>query len=416
MKNRITGLVVLILLIPLSMSFATGSSQSGLAAASAGEVTINMITWRGDDKAANDRIIANFNAKYPNIKVNFEYDAGGDTHHQLLRTRLLANEVDMYAVNPGEHLDYINNGYAQDLTGQAFLNNYIEDALYPHRVNGKLYGASQATSVVVVYYNVDIFKANNVAVPKSWSEFLSICETLKSKGIAPVALGAQNVYIPQNIATPLMGSLSPDKAPQLLADAYNNPAILAQEPMVTVNKCIAELQAKGYFAPGYMGVDKFGAAALLAQGKAAMCIEGSWRAGTLEQTKELNWDIFFLSAPGGQNTYISHPNQAHYINPGSRHLKAVLQFYEFASSPESLLIYSSMTSQMPTGKGVTFDSPTIKKLLKAIEGRRGVYDPVYNSPKIEFTNAMYEMWHRIAGGENMDNVTRAIQAMIPAMK
>jgi ABC-type glycerol-3-phosphate transport system substrate-binding protein len=83
MKNRITGLVALILLVPLSLGFAAGSSQSGPAAASAGNVTINMITWRGDDKAANDRIIANFNAKYPNIYDTF-YRRSSEYPNRLL--------------------------------------------------------------------------------------------------------------------------------------------------------------------------------------------------------------------------------------------------------------------------------------------------------------------------------------------
>jgi raffinose/stachyose/melibiose transport system substrate-binding protein len=411
MKTKFIALVVMCL-FSAALCFAGGRAQSGSSAS--GPVTVSLITWRGDDKAAYDEIIAKFEAKYPNIKANFEYNSDTDT---VIKTRLLANDVDIYAVQAPGNYDYIKSGYALDLTGKAFLDNFIPEALEPNTLNGKVYGACQATSLVVVFYNVDIFKANNLTPPKSWNEFIAICEALKAKNIAPIAIGASNNYISQNIATPLIVSLSPDEAPEILAKTFDNPALWNQEPFVTVHNSMRELQTKNLFAPGYQGVDKFGAAALFAQGQAAMCIEGTWRAATLEQTPELNWDVFVLTAPGKQNnTYVNHPNQSHLIAPNSRHLDETLLLYEFMSSPESIKTYAQMTNQIPVGKGVTFDSPVIQKLLKSMEGKRGVNDPAFGQIKNEYMGAITDMWQKVIFGDDIAGAARYLQGQIPAMK
>ncbi len=46
----------------------------------------------------------------------------------------------------------------------------------------------------MVFYNKKVFADNGVAVPTSYDEFLKVCETLKSKGILPVAMGGKDVW------------------------------------------------------------------------------------------------------------------------------------------------------------------------------------------------------------------------------
>ena len=38
-----------------------------------------------------------------------------------------------------------------------------------------------------VYYNVDIFKKYNIAIPTTWEEFLAACKKLKDAGVTPIA-------------------------------------------------------------------------------------------------------------------------------------------------------------------------------------------------------------------------------------
>lgn len=129
MKKRIiSSLITAVLLMGLA-----GCGSNNDSANSAGnndtpqdtgeEVTLNFLTWRGDDSAAYDQIVANFNKENPNIKVNFEYVV--DAYEQVLTTRLLSNDVDLFALDG--HLDmYVDGGNLLDLTGQSFLDNYQE--------------------------------------------------------------------------------------------------------------------------------------------------------------------------------------------------------------------------------------------------------------------------------------------------
>ncbi len=399
----------------------SGSSKSAEASASSvpsdQPVTLSFITWRGDDKAANDKIIENFNEKYPNIKVNFEYDQGGEAHHQLIKTRLLANEVDLYAVQAGEHWDYLKSGNAYDLTGQPFLDNYLPEALVPNTLDGKIYGACQALSSPVMFYNVDIFKKYNLNPPKSWEEFISICDTLKKAGIAPIAQGTANAYITNNMAIMLMGSLNPDQAPTALKDLYEGNIKLTDEPIATTHKLLKQLADDGYYAQGHSGTDKFGAAALFAQGKAAMCVEGTWRSSTLEETANLNYDMFSVPALGGKpDTYINHPNQTHIINPNSKHIKEALLLYDFMSSKESMTIYSEMTNQIPAGKDISVDSKAVNKALAFAKGKTAVLDPFVQSPASEFSNDLYNYWQAIAIGADFNKATADMQTKIDSYR
>ena len=44
-------------------------------------------------------------------------------------------------------------------------------------------------------YNKQVFKDNNLEVPTTWDEFISVCDTLKGNDITPIAFGnSQNWY------------------------------------------------------------------------------------------------------------------------------------------------------------------------------------------------------------------------------
>lgn len=52
---------------------------------------------------------------------------------------------------------------------------------YPGRTSALPYSV-MASSVI---YNKEIFAANNLAVPTTWSELIAACETLKAAGVTP---------------------------------------------------------------------------------------------------------------------------------------------------------------------------------------------------------------------------------------
>ena len=75
---------------------------------------------------------------------------------------------------------------------------FSSDALEVETINGSLYGAPGAyAQYLTVFYNKDLFEQAGVTVPATYDEFLKACDTLKAKGITPIAMGGQE-------ATPYM--------------------------------------------------------------------------------------------------------------------------------------------------------------------------------------------------------------------
>ena len=58
--------------------------------------------------------------------------------------------------------------------------------------NGKRYLIPFNYHYVGVFYSPKVFAAAGASTPKSWDEFLALCKLLKSKGVAPIALGSKN--------------------------------------------------------------------------------------------------------------------------------------------------------------------------------------------------------------------------------
>lgn len=59
----------------------------------------------------------------------------------------------------------------------------------PVTIQGKVYAVPLFTSTYGIVYNQVYFKKYNLPVPKSYSEFLNVCNSLKRHGITPLAVG-----------------------------------------------------------------------------------------------------------------------------------------------------------------------------------------------------------------------------------
>jgi multiple sugar transport system substrate-binding protein len=61
-------------------------------------------------------------------------------------------------------------------------------------VDGKQYGVPYSYYQWGMYYNKDMFDKYGLTEPKTWDEFLAVCETLKSNGIAPITIGTKYLW------------------------------------------------------------------------------------------------------------------------------------------------------------------------------------------------------------------------------
>lgn len=84
------------------------------------------------------------------------------------------------------------NGYWGSLDeGSAWVGDLNPSFKQNMTYEGSLYAYPLDCSGEGVFYNKKVFEDNGLKVPETYEDFLTVCDTLKSKGITPVALGAR---------------------------------------------------------------------------------------------------------------------------------------------------------------------------------------------------------------------------------
>jgi ABC-type glycerol-3-phosphate transport system substrate-binding protein len=143
--------------------------------------------------------------------------------------------------------------------------------------DGKRYLVPFGYHYAGMFYNPKVLKdAGVTAMPKTWEEFLALCETLKSKGIAPIALGSKNRWPAQFwFDYLLLRTAGPDYRAKLMdgSASYSDPEV---KKAMGIWKDLAD---KGYFVANANADDWTDAADKVARGDAAMTLMGTWITG-----------------------------------------------------------------------------------------------------------------------------------------
>lgn len=307
-----------------------------------------------------------FSKQHPSYSFTLTGVDGGN-YLSLLRTWAISgNMPDMYMLdNLDAAQDLIRTGYVMDLSNQPFLTQIDERYLSGVRsADGGIWALPIDVNGVGVIYNKEAFaKANIKEPPKTWKQFIEACEALQNVGITPIAAGYKDSW-----------TISWDIAADLLANQY-----------VTNRNWIKDIEAgRTTFAEdlihfkeilrrygerlNYVNNKPFEtdwnqAQTLLAEGKAAMILNGTW---TVDGVKSKNpaSDLGLFAFP-----YSNNPNDAIFglkstggivVNPKSPHKDAALQTLELFASQEVGRIFQ-----------------TNKKALSVIKGLPKDFDPTY---------------------------------------
>ncbi|WP_370092325.1 ABC transporter substrate-binding protein [Streptacidiphilus sp. MAP12-20] len=204
--------------------------------------------------------------------------------------------------------DYVKAGKLVSLDPSIFSSHFLPAALQAGTVNGKLVGIpARGTQPVFLFYDKKVFADAGVQPPKTWADLTNLVQVFTNKGITPFALAGSATsswtelmwieYLVDRLAGPeLFKKIAAGDWSQ-----WNDPAILKTAEMVQ------QLVAGGAFGKNFASVNygAGGSSTLLAKGKAAMQLMGSWEYAT-QQAADPNFAkndlgyVAFPSVDGGQ--------------------------------------------------------------------------------------------------------------------
>ena len=263
--------------------------------------------------------------------------------------------------------DLIDQGLVADLTDlwNKHKADFSPGVRAAFTFNGKVYGLPYSIEYWGVWYNKSTFAKYNLTPPKTWPEFLKICDALKTAGVTPMAQSVQGRW-PTFI---MFEEMVARQDPKLYVDLCEGRAKYTDPGVKKAFTVWANLINKGYFTDP--STDLFSdTPRLFQQGQVAMVPCGSWYYTTLTGAGVSGDDcgFFILPPPNPKVGKVAIMEAAPIVvAKNAPDLAAARKVIDWMMSPSGNIVFPKMTNQFPSGlKTDTSFLPKVKADLAAM--------------------------------------------------
>ncbi len=227
-----------------------------------------------------------------------------------------------------------------DLTSQEFVKRMDASVLPAVSYQKKVYGITfPGAKIWVYFYNKEIFAKLGLKIPTTYAEFKAVSAKIQASGVVPVYEALQNGWhqvLPLFETGPLYQAAIPDLYNKLNANTYNIKSIPQLKTVITQIKEFADL---GYYGKDFMSNSIEGDYKAIADGKAAMVLEGiGWGAQLENDFPAMKGKVGIFIMPWADNQIIgiNPSSNAYFGNAKSKNQKEILQFFAFLARHDNL--------------------------------------------------------------------------------
>jgi raffinose/stachyose/melibiose transport system substrate-binding protein len=372
-------------------SSSSGSGADQIAAKPTGTINLLVSSSPGSD-AGFKAVDKAFEAKYPGVKVvlsaipNANYAAAESS-------RLTAGNIDVLVAAPQQLPSYVPKsnegndarlaaaGGFVDLTKMPFMKNFNQSVLKGIAFNGKDYTVPTGLSYYTgAYYNKAIFAKYNLSIPTTWSQFVTLSNTLKSKGITPIGsssgLGGQSGL--QMLAA-VQGLYPTTQDKQALAESLwkQKTKLTDSKPLevMTRTKSMYDLSQSNFAGVPFASIP-----ADFVAGKFAMVVDGTWDTTTYQQAAAgKNFQFGYFPVPTSQtasdNAFLGGKVELRLAVPSNaKNKSAALAYLSFFSQPANYKAFVSQAGFAPSEKGIA-----LSPFLTSIAKYTSTFDPAWDT-------------------------------------
>ena len=365
------------------------AATAGFAAAPAAQAATDLVVWhayRGDEKAAFEKVVGLYNAKQKDVVV-----------------RTLAVPYDAYAdkitasVPRGKGPDVFI--FAQDRlggwveAGQTIepIDFFVDDAVTAQLVPGMMpamtyrdtiYGLPLNYKSIAMIYNTALVKS----APKTTGELIKVAKGLTNaaSGRFGLAYEYSNFFFHAALMNAYGGQVFAP-GPKPVIDSPQNVAAV-------------KTMLKWYRQDGVLPADPSSTliASLFNEGKAAIVFSGPWFLGEVQdKVKYAIAPLPTVDEAGGKPMRPWLTVEGVYVSAGSKHKEAAYRFAEFLVSTEAALVLALEGGQLPTNKAAYADPRVAKN--PTLQGFRRQLDTAVPMPNYA---EMTLMWSPVTTAMN----------------
>ncbi len=361
------AMVVAGLLTACGTPGATPAASSAATAVSTAiptdKVTLNVLS--SDTSDTTKALITAFEAKYPNVTVNFQYTGidsyktsldltlGSQNAPDLALLNLLGNTAKAGLIRD---LDPYAAAYGWDKTVSASeLDQWRADDQGKLLGAGKLWAAPAGFSLVGVYYNKAIATKLGIAPPQTLADFEQDLAKAKAAGELPIQmpnLEGQSSYLFQALTNVFQG------AKKSTDWAFGTPgSTILNDDASKAAQELADWGKQGYLPAGANGTDGPGAVTAFTKGQGLFMFDGNWDATTVDKALPGNAGFFTLPGTTADAPSVGVGTSLAYAIPTkAKHADLAAAFLNFMNGPEAATVeYNS--GYMPVAQADTVQAP-----------------------------------------------------------
>lgn len=246
-------------------------------------VVLTWQTWNPGDDLYTHTIIENFEAAYPNIKIEYTYMPYSD-HVADMQIKMNNGEgPDIFCMQTGATYEAFRpyevdlTPYAEASWGEGWQSKFLDFCMDLLNEDGAYYGMPLGlTYAGFVWADAEMLHELGLEVPTNYNELVEVCQALRDKGEYPLTIGAKDDWI--NIDT--FFNIANDINAEKLYSAIEGETAWTDEDLVKAFQIWQNCFTDGVFQDGCLGVNMYNDTTdIFDYGDAALHLNGSWLSG-----------------------------------------------------------------------------------------------------------------------------------------
>lgn len=331
------------------------------APASGNPAVVRFWSWYTDQQDQFPKIIADFEALHPNIKVNLELksDVTGAYLPALLAAAAADDLPEIYA--PHVHsVTFGKQGLGADLVktlGADFMTDFFPSTINMFTDGAAVYAVGWMAQTMGIYYDPDLFAQAGInGEPETWDDMIVASNQIKSKlsGNLGILQSASDGFSVSDTWLPMITGASNDPDTLKKLDYHELP--WTDKAVVDSLTLYKKTLDENLWEPNMTSMTQDLCRPALYTGKAAGFYSGSWNPGTFykEGPPDLMKRLKVMKTPafaaGGRHWTGNSAGAAFSLSNHSKNKDAAIEFFRYLYSPEVYSWTMNESSSMPSTK------------------------------------------------------------------